>query len=249
MVELGYIRAPELYPLVRKRVQEICFSTFLDESSAYVFTPEAPPPEERVVLPTHPYAMATEGVRRKLSTPRLWARLGGPATLLRPRAQGFDLDYFGLSAKERRLASMVDGLRTVEELLFEGGLEEAAALKVLYALAAAGVLEIAVLGRAARPASPQEAARLDLARVAEKYNQVVSGDYFQMLGLRRDASGYEVREAYDRLAREFHPDRFGALDDAALFRRLDEIGRALAEACDVLCDDAVREDYARSLAD
>jgi hypothetical protein len=249
MVELGYIRPSELYPLVRKRVTEVAFSVFLDESSAYVFTPESPPAEERVVLPMHPYALATEGVRRKLSTPRLWARLGGPATLLRPKSQGFELDYFGLSAKEKRLAAMVDGLRTVEEILFEGGLEEAAALKVLYALAAAGAVEIAVLGRTARPTSPREAARLDLSRVAEKYNQIVAGDYFQILGLRRDASGYEVREAYERLSREFSTERFVGLEDPVLAGRLDEIGRGLAEAADVLTDDPVREEYARSLQD
>ena len=36
---------------------------------------------------------------------------------------------------------------------------------------------------------------------------------------------------------------------ARLGRYLEEIGRGLAEAADVLADDAVREDYARSLAD
>ena len=85
--------------------------------------------------------------------------------------------------------------------------------------------------------------------MAEKYNQVVAGDYFQMLGLRRDATAYEVRESYDKLAREFHPDRFLGLSDTTLFNRLTEIGRALAEAADVLADDSVREEYARNLLD
>jgi chromosome segregation ATPase len=249
MVELGYLRASEMVPLVRRRVLEIAFSLFLDEESAYVFTAESPPAEERVVLPMHPYALVAEGIRRKLSPDRLWERLGGPGTLLRPREKGVDLDYFGLSARERRLAAKVDGLRTVEELLFEGGLDEPAALKVLWALVAAGNLEIAVLGQAVGPRNPAEAARVEVTRVNEKYGQILTGDYFQILGLRRDASGYEVRESYERLAREFHPDRFLGLEDAILLSRLEEIGRALAEAVDVLADDAVRDEYSRNLVE
>jgi CheY-like chemotaxis protein len=249
MVELGYIRSTEMYPLVCQRVTEIAFSIFLDEESAYVFSSESPPAEERVVLPMHPFALATEGIRRKFSAERLWARLGGPGTLLRPRGQGLELDYFGLSARERRLATRADGLRTVEEILFECGMEEAASLKILYALVAAGALEIAVLGQGARAGGRDETVGLDLLRVVEKYNQAVGGDYFQILGLRRDATGYEVREAYERLAREFHPERFTGMEDTLLISRLEEIGRALAEAADVLSEDPVREEYARSLAD
>ncbi|HCF61825.1 MAG TPA: hypothetical protein DFS52_27995, partial [Myxococcales bacterium] len=249
MVELGYIRPNEMYPLVCKHVQEIAFSVFLDDESAYVYSEEPPPSEERVVLPLHPYALATEGIRRKYSSERLYARLGGPATLLRARGQGFELDYLGLGARERRLGSMVDGLRTLEEILFESGVEELAALKVLYALVAVGAVEIAVLGQAARAKSPEEAARLDLSRVADKYNQALSGDYFQILGLRRDATGYEVREAYERLSRELSAERFIAIADPSVHARLQEIGRALAEAADVLSDDAVRAQYARSLTE
>ncbi|MFN7131531.1 MAG: DUF4388 domain-containing protein, partial [Myxococcales bacterium] len=249
MVELGYLRPAELYPLVRRRVEEIAWSLFLDETSTYVFAAEAPPAEERVVLPLHPYALATEGIRRKFAVERLYRHLGGPATLLRPSPGGPDDADFGFSAREKRLASMVDGLRTLEELLFEGGMEEAPALKVFYALYAAGAVEIALFGQAARPKTAREAAKLDLARVAEKYEHVRGGDYFQMLGLRRDATGYEVREAWERLSRDFAPERFVALDDPQVLARLQEIGRALAEAYDVLADDAVREEYARNLID
>jgi hypothetical protein len=143
---------------------------------------------------------------------------------------------------------MIDGIRTLEEILFESGMEEAAALKVVFSLVTARSVEIAVLG-AAKERSREEAFRFDLARVSEKYGQALGGDYFQVLGLRRDATAYEVREAYDRLSRDFHPERFVGLDDAALLGRLQEIGRALAEAADVLADDSVREAYARHLAD
>jgi hypothetical protein len=222
---------------------------FLDDESTYVYSEEAAPAEERVVVPLHPYALATEGIRRKYSSQRLYSMLGGPATLLRPRGQGFELDYLGLSAREKRLATTVDGLRTLEEILFEGGVEELAALKVLYALVAAGALEIAVLGQAARAGSPAQAARLDLGRLGDKYSQVLAGDYFQILGLRRDATAYEVREAYERLSREFGAERFVAIEDPTVHARLQEIGRALAEAADVLVDDAVRDQYARNLTE
>ncbi|KAI6212768.1 J domain-containing protein [Aphelenchoides besseyi] len=41
---------------------------------------------------------------------------------------------------------------------------------------------------------------------AVPFNQ--SGDYYQVLGVKRDATAREIRIAYHRLARRFHPDRF-----------------------------------------
>jgi hypothetical protein len=232
--------------LVRGRAEEIVFALFADESAPYRYVPAPGSLEERLVLPGHPLALMLEGIRRKLAGERLHAQVGGPGTVLKVAPGGPELADFGFSAREKRVASLVDGLRTLEEILFEGGIDELAALKVLFALLAGGAAEVAVSG------VPLDAPRvadskLDVDRVAAKYEQVMVGDYFEILGLRRTATGYEVREAYERLAREFNATRFVPMADAGLNSRIQEIHRALAEACDVLTDDVVRADYARNL--
>jgi hypothetical protein len=54
-------------------------------------------------------------------------------------------------------------------------------------------------------------------------------DFYQVLGVDRDASAEEVRRAYRRLAREHHPDVNPDPDAARRFRRITEAYQALSE--------------------
>ncbi len=68
-------------------------------------------------------------------------------------------------------------------------------------------------------------------------------DYYQALGVAKDASTSDIKKAYRKLARELHPDKNPG--DAAAEARFKEV----SEAYDVLSDDAKRKEYdeARSL--
>lgn len=63
-------------------------------------------------------------------------------------------------------------------------------------------------------------------------------DYYEALGVSRDASGDEIQQAYRRLARRYHPD---INSDPAAEERFKEIG----EAYQVLSDPATRARYDR----
>jgi CheY-like chemotaxis protein len=246
MVERAYIKAAELFPLVQERVEEIAYEAFGQNTGSYSLDAQTVPDDERVALSRSPLSVMTEGIRRKYSMDRLLSKLSGPATLLRPRTDGPDLAELGLTAKERRMSELVDGLRNIEELLFETGIEPLAGLKTLYALLAAGHLEIAVRGISAGDAA-EASLRIDLGRIEEKHGQVRTANYFEILGVSEKATTYEVQHAYDRLAREFLPSRFGELDRGDTSERLEEIQRVLGEARDVLSDERLRQDYARHM--
>jgi len=64
-----------------------------------------------------------------------------------------------------------------------------------------------------------------------------SKDYYETLGVRRDASQEEIRKAYRRLARKYHPD-LNPGDKAA-----EERFKAVQEAYDVLSDAKKRKMY------
>ncbi|GAF94058.1 unnamed protein product, partial [marine sediment metagenome] len=64
-------------------------------------------------------------------------------------------------------------------------------------------------------------------------------DYYQILGVKRDASQKEIRQAYRRLARRFHPDVNPG--DKAAEARFKEIN----EAHEVLSDPEKRKKYDR----
>lgn len=249
MVELQLIKGTELYQLVRRHMEQVAYALFSEERTRYTFTAEVAPPEHRVALPVHPLAFMLEGVRRKGDFDRLNAALGGPSALVRLREGAPELTDLGLAPRERRFVQLIDGLRTIEELIFASGLEPPAAVKLLHGLSAAGVVEVWPNEAPPEDAGAAPGLQIDLSRVHAKYEQVKSGDYFEILGVEREATGYEVRAAFERLSREFHPMRFAAIEDAALPARLEEIGRMVAEAADVLTDDHTRASYARNLAE
>ncbi|CAM4230045.1 molecular chaperone DnaJ [Paenibacillus endophyticus] len=63
-------------------------------------------------------------------------------------------------------------------------------------------------------------------------------DYYEILGLGKDASADEIKKSYRKLAREFHPDVNKAADAETKFKEV-------KEAYDVLSDDGKRSTYDR----
>jgi hypothetical protein len=126
---------------------------------------------------------------------------------------------------------------------------------VLYALALLGVVEVL---HAATSASspPDQASAAQLAaidaeavreRVRARLQLVEDGDYFALLGVTRDATGYEVRRAFLELRRAFDPARVLTPDVADLAGDVRKITDVLEEAYDILKDAARRERYRRAI--
>src|ERR671929_1113594 len=68
-------------------------------------------------------------------------------------------------------------------------------------------------------------------------------DYFEVLRLPRTAGAADVKAAYYRESRAYHPDRFAALPSPELRDLIGRIYRRVNEAYTVLRDDAKRQRY------
>ena len=84
--------------------------------------------------------------------------------------------------------------------------------------------------------------------ILEAHDGLSFRTHFQVLGVPRDATEAQVREAYFRLAKRFHPDvhHDEALSD--LRDKLEEVFTRLGEAYEVLCSPRMRLSYERDLA-
>lgn len=68
-------------------------------------------------------------------------------------------------------------------------------------------------------------------------------DYFEILKLPRGASPAEIKAAFYRESRAYHPDRYYHLPDPTTKQRVNEVYKRITEAYYVLRDDAKRKRY------
>ncbi|CAL8119936.1 unnamed protein product [Orchesella dallaii] len=65
-------------------------------------------------------------------------------------------------------------------------------------------------------------------------------DCYDVLGVTRESSKYEISKAYRALAKKYHPDRYRNEDDKA---EMSEMFKTVATAYEILKDDEARTDY------
>ena len=81
---------------------------------------------------------------------------------------------------------------------------------------------------------------LDVEQRAAKLDAL---DYFEMLRVPQSAGAAEVKEAYHRESRAYHPDRFAAMPSPALRELIERVYRRVNEAYTVLRDEEKRRRY------
>ncbi|MBI5548730.1 MAG: DnaJ domain-containing protein [Deltaproteobacteria bacterium] len=75
------------------------------------------------------------------------------------------------------------------------------------------------------------------------YARLEGIDYFELFRLPRTATLRELKQAYYRESRTFHPDRFSQLSDEAIKERINSVFKRVTEAYVVLRDDKKRAKY------
>ena len=84
-------------------------------------------------------------------------------------------------------------------------------------------------------------------RVRARAQLVDDGDYFAVLGVAHDATGYEVRRAFLELRRAFDPSRMLTPEVVDLTADVRKITLVLEEAYEILKDTARRDRYRRAI--
>lgn len=257
LVERGWLRANELFPIVRRHLEEGVITLFEWDTGSVIFEADLIPDMEKVRLPRPLAASIMAGIRRKFLLERLIHELGGPASLIAPTSKEKrsavtpDSEALGLTRQEREIFHLVNGLRPIEEIVFISGCDAVLVYRVLFAGIVTGLLTVLVKG--IRPSEGESEARerefaIGKRRIEAKLEHVSRGSYFDILGVPESASPYEIEQAYQRTTREFHPGQFAHPSYQNVASQLALIRRTLDEAYDVLSDDVLREDYRRSLS-
>ncbi|MBC7794953.1 MAG: hypothetical protein H7Z43_14705, partial [Clostridia bacterium] len=246
----GHLKPEELFGAVRGHLEDLIYSLFEWEQGTYVYVAEHALDDDRVMLDKDPRALVVEGIRRKYLLPRLIEKVGSPSTLLtRTDPEGrIDAELLGLTLEEKQIARLVDGARNVDDIVFSSGFGALRVYQVLAALLSTGAIEVNVRGiEGVNAAGATDLDDIDRRRIEERVELARHADYFQVLGVARSATAYEVDLAFDRIARELAPGRLSPSLRNGMQPELSEIERVLEDARDVLRDSRTRDAYARHL--
>lgn len=261
LVEMGFLKRRELLPAVRRHIEDIVYSLFALTEGQYALEPGEHAAGERIRLSRHPAALILEGIRRKYSLEQLERRLGADDAVVAVRDSERlkpILSVADLSRSERNAIAALDGDHTLDEVALAGPVSLLEAYQLAFGLVALDAAEILRRGEDAeldldpvRP--PSLVGETDLAidrqRVLAKHALVSESDYFTLLGVRRTASSFEIKRAYEAARRDYAEESFPVEVRDELDDEIGDINELLDEAYRVLRDDRLRTSYLANLRD
>ncbi|MBN2192232.1 MAG: hypothetical protein JW751_05405 [Polyangiaceae bacterium] len=259
LIAHGHLRQDELWPVLRAHAEWILGRMVLVDRGAASLEPEVPVrlKSEPAVFGGATGAEILVEIVRRVVPPEIAARqLGGPHARFGDGVAPALLGECGLPDHEQLHVNRARSTN-LEQVLASAKTPDFAA--VLYALVELGVLDRRP-SNAPLPAAPGVAApapppppRDDLdeaahrAKIAARFALVQEGDYFAVLGIARDATAYDVRQAYGELRAEFEPSRVLTAKTVDLRDEVATILEVLEEACEILGDDLRRSRYLHAI--
>jgi hypothetical protein len=192
-----------------------------------------------------------EVIRRVVAPSEAVERLGGPKSRLSHGSAARLIGECALAPLELDALRAAPG-RTLGEVL--DSTVDGDFATTIFALIELDILEVVratdFLGDESEE-SAADVAALDSEAVRERVRArlqlVEDGDYFSILGVARDATGYDLRRAFLELRREFDPSRLLSVEVADLAEDVRTVTTVLEEAYEILKDPARRERYRRAI--
>lgn len=264
LVELGYLTPKDLFWGVKYQVREIIHSMFLMEDADYEFREGQIPGHEVITLKMCMGNLIYEGVSKIDNWTRIRNEMPDTDSVLRLSADPLSLfQGIELSTQDGKILSLIDGQKTIVEVIERSGLGSFVALKILYVLWAIGMVEqtttIRADAAADRSAAEEERVPLDeifrphsektealLKRVEEFSAKLEGMSHYELLEIDPAADADTIKKNYYRLAKEFHPDRYFSVTDDSMKAKLTAIFDAITKAYDLLKDEETREEYLRT---
>ncbi|MEK6681714.1 MAG: DUF4388 domain-containing protein [Nitrospirota bacterium] len=256
-LEQKLITAKELLWAVKYQIKEIIISIFLFEKGEYEFIPGELPMDEVITLDISTGNIIIEGIKRINDFGRI--REGLPSLDSIPAVSSNPLNIFQdikLAGDEEKILLLVNGKNRLKDICNISEQNEFNALRSIYLLYAIGFLAekkegeekakeaIEIKEEAAKP----EADSLDIKKIHGAYLNLKDQNNYELLGVREDAAEAEIRKAYFRLAKEYHPDRHLQKEMSELKNELESLFGRITEAYNILIDEEKKREYDMSLA-
>jgi tetratricopeptide (TPR) repeat protein len=262
LIETGALRPQDLVAGVQFQVKEIIRGLFGWRGARFWFD-EGPLPLREII----PLRMSTGNVilegLRGLEWQTVRKLLPNLRTVVAPVSDPFILfQSVDLTQDQRAVLDLVDGKRSIEELCALSGLGDYNTLTAVFLLLGLRMCEAgevksekeaaAAVDALRQPASsgPSPAAGADEQEPADlrpvikrAFEDLEGTNHYHMLDVSESATAAEIKKAYFRLAKRYHPDRHYDPDMADLKPMLEALFSRLTQAYNTLSNQAKREEY------
>jgi curved DNA-binding protein CbpA len=277
LVEQGYITPKDLFSAVLTQVKEIILSLFTWIDGEYRFVEGPLPSDEVITLKMSTGNLILDGIRRINDWTRLSKEIPPWDSILQMTTDPKNLfQDIELTPQERDFLKSIDGKKTARDLFKATPLSPLATIQTIHFLLSVGIVEVRTQeGRTEKQAKAEEEIlkavlqekRVDVEesqddifqkvvqdhlasreKIRQAYETMSYRDHYQVLNLPREASRDEIKRAYFRLAKEYHPDRHLQEGMEDMQEYLESLFRRITEAYDTLLIEKTRKEYDLSLA-
>jgi curved DNA-binding protein CbpA len=257
LVDLGYITPKDLFWGVKYQVKEIICSIFQIEEGIYEFNENATPPDEVITLKISMNNLIYEGVSRIDNITRIRREMPEVKTVFKLNEDPLGI-YKGidLSSLDRTILSLVNGERSINQLIEESRVNSFDVMKTLYVLWSTGFIvereireareKTVHIGEETLESATEEDHALKK-KTEDLYEKLHDMSPAELLQIHEHSTPEEIKRNYYLLAKEFHPDRVYDRGDRELGNKIAAIFDAATKAYNRMKDETERSEYFRSL--
>lgn len=252
LIEMGLLTPQDLHEALAMQVTEKLLSTFKWQDGSCQFIAGKDFKKNVTTIRTSPASLIMQGIKRFWSQKQLDDYLT-PLRHLYLR-QGSDPKYrfqdVELNRRGEEIFGKCLGVLTLNDIVEQHPLAKREVQQILAGLLISELLETSQI---AEPVEGQDVPGIrkeqpiDEAlrrKILDDYQRIMEADYFEALGIPRQCGGSDVRRAYYKLAKEYHPDRFlGSGLSKEMSTKISEMFQYVTQAYSVLSDSKSCTEY------
>jgi curved DNA-binding protein CbpA len=249
LAKMGVLTEDRCRNLVHEQVMGIILSLFEWKEGDYVFDERIRAAHE-VTLNKSATDILLEGARHIAANQEMAESIAPLESIVaRAKSNGMQPGGGSLIPVEGYVLSRIESPTSVSEVGALTGLPDEEARRAVCALVAAGLLKRLDDKRPDdKKDEPVEKEGDDsLARlrddVTRKLHFFTSADYYEVLGVTRQATTAEIKAAYYQLAKKYHPDRYRQPEHAEIRSKLEALFARITQAYETLKEPPSRAQY------